>query len=105
MDIILFATLSGGVAIGTCAEFLTEAWIPFLIGIVAGIASTSGYKFHKNHFEGCAKNHDTCGVHYVFGIPGIIGGLASAIAISFIADLYKTSSLLQIEETFPRMAE
>jgi len=82
MEIILFATLSGGVAIGTCAEWLTEAYIPYLIGSVVGIISTVGYKAVKLRIEKCAKNHDTCGIHYVFGIPGILGGISSVIAVS-----------------------
>ena len=62
MEVLLLTSLSGGVAIGACAEFLSEAWIPFLIGFVTAIISICGYKFQKNHFEICARTHDTCGV-------------------------------------------
>ena len=29
-----------------------------------------------------AKVHDTCGVHYLHGMPGVLGAIASAIAIA-----------------------
>lgn len=103
MEVLLFTTLSGGVAIGTCAEMLTIPYVPFLIGVVIGIISTFGFKSIKNRLERCSNNHDTCGVHYVFGIPGILGGVCGVIATALIFELYKTSSTFQLAETFPRI--
>lgn len=101
MEVVLFATLSGGVVIGTCAEMLTIPYISFLIGVCIALVSTFGYKSVKNRLERLTNNHDTCGVHYVFGIPGILGGICGVIATSCIIDLFKTSSPLQLAETFP----
>jgi ammonium transporter Rh len=96
MEVLLFATLSGGVVIGTCAEMLTIPYLSFLIGVCVGLISTFGYKSIKNRLERCSNNHDTCGVHYVFGIPGILGGICGVIATSCIVTLFKTSSPLQL---------
>lgn len=39
------ATLAGGVAVGTCADMSIEPYGAMLIGLVAGIISTLGFKF------------------------------------------------------------
>lgn len=94
MEVLLFATLSGGVAIGTCAEMLTAPYMSFLIGVVVALISTFGFKTIRHRLDRCSNNHDTCGVLYVFGIPGLLGGIAGVIATAYILTLYKTSSPL-----------
>lgn len=39
------ATLAGGVAVGTCADMSIAPFGAMLIGVVAGIISTLGFKF------------------------------------------------------------
>lgn len=39
------ATLAGGVAVGTCADMSIQPFGAMLIGVVAGIISTLGFKF------------------------------------------------------------
>lgn len=39
------ATLAGGVAVGTCADMNIQPFGAMLIGVVAGIISTLGFKF------------------------------------------------------------
>ena len=75
------AALAGGVAIGsTCAaeNFFTQS---FLIGIAAGILSTFGFAVIQSKLEGLLKKTDTCGVLYLHGLPGLLGGL---VAIPFM---------------------
>ncbi|CAB1340474.1 unnamed protein product [Coregonus sp. 'balchen'] len=60
------ATLAGGVAVGTCADMDIGPFGAMIIGFVAGIpilASNLGIQ-------------DTCGVHNLHGMPGILGGIA-----------------------------
>lgn len=44
IEIILHATLAGGVAIGASADLLTEPWAAMLIGFIAGIISAYSYQ-------------------------------------------------------------
>ncbi|MFA6134731.1 MAG: ammonium transporter [Phycisphaerae bacterium] len=75
------ATLAGGVAIGTtCArpDFYVGAMV---IGAAAGALSTFGFAVIQGRLQGLLKKTDTCGVLYLHGLPGLMGGAA---AIPFI---------------------
>ena len=49
-----------------------------IIGSFAGIASTLGYQYLTPALKKIYL-HDTCGVHNLHGIPGVISGIAGAI--------------------------
>ena len=49
------------------------------MGIAAGVLSTAGYLVLSPFLEGRAGITDTCGVANLHGMPGILGGLASAL--------------------------
>lgn len=68
------AALAGGVAIGSVCN-LTTPGMAMLIGIVAGTVSTYGYARIAPKVEALIKGTDTCGVHNLHGMPGILGGL------------------------------
>uniref|UniRef100_A0AAQ5XLH6 Ammonium transporter Rh type A n=1 Tax=Amphiprion ocellaris TaxID=80972 RepID=A0AAQ5XLH6_AMPOC len=70
------ATLAGGVAVGTCADMNIGPFGAMLIGLVAGIISTLGFKFLSPILASSVGIQDTCGVHNLHGMPGILGGLA-----------------------------
>jgi ammonium transporter Rh len=83
------AALAGGVAIGATCDvkgFFVQA---FIIGIAAGAISTFGFAVLQDKIQGLLKKTDTCGVLYLHGIPGLLGGLA---AIPFIKAPYLASS-------------
>lgn len=82
MEDILNATLAGGVAIGAPAGILYHPAGALVIGCVAGIISTLGFHFLSAKLEECLGLYDTCGVHNLHGIPGMLGGLFSGIAIA-----------------------
>lgn len=44
MEIMLNATLAGGVAIGSACDLVTQPWITLAIGFSAGIISSVGFK-------------------------------------------------------------
>jgi ammonium transporter Rh len=67
------ATLAGGVSIGATAN-LVGPFEAMVIGLVAGALSTWG--FIKSPFFG---DVDTCGISNLHGMPGICGGLVSAL--------------------------
>jgi len=71
------AALAGGVAIGSTCDvkgFFVQA---FLIGIGAGIVSTFGFAVIQDKLQAVLKKTDTCGVLYLHGIPGLLGGLVA----------------------------
>ncbi|XP_061097391.1 ammonium transporter Rh type A isoform X2 [Conger conger] len=74
------ATLAGGVAVGTCADMNIGPFGAMLIGSVAGIISTLGFKFLTPILTSSLGIQDTCGVHNLHGMPGILGGLAGIAA-------------------------
>ncbi|XP_029984041.1 ammonium transporter Rh type A isoform X1 [Sphaeramia orbicularis] len=76
------ATLAGGVAVGTCADMNIGPFGAMLIGLVAGIISTLGFKFLTPILASNLGIQDTCGVHNLHGMPGILGGLAGIVAVA-----------------------
>ncbi|XP_030054599.1 ammonium transporter Rh type A isoform X2 [Microcaecilia unicolor] len=74
------ATLAGGVAVGTCADMNINPFGAMIIGFTAGIISTIGFKFLTPILASKLKIQDTCGVHNLHGLPGVLGGLAGIIA-------------------------
>ncbi|KAI1897700.1 hypothetical protein AGOR_G00085980 [Albula goreensis] len=76
------ATLAGGVAVGTCADMDIEPFGAMMIGLVAGIISTLGFKYLTPILAANLGIQDTCGVHNLHGMPGILGGLAGIVAVA-----------------------
>lgn len=69
------AALAGGVAIGSVCNTTTPGYA-ILIGLAAGAVSTIGYVIIAPRLEKLIRGTDTCGVHNLHGLPGILGGLA-----------------------------
>lgn len=76
------ATLAGGVAVGTCADMNIGPFGAMLIGFIAGIVSTLGFKYLTPVLASSLGIQDTCGVHNLHGMPGILGGLAGIVAVA-----------------------
>ncbi|MGE5380497.1 MAG: hypothetical protein ACM3NT_05455 [Methylocystaceae bacterium] len=74
------ASLAGGVAIGSICNLANPGYALF-IGIAAGALSTIGYAIIAPRLEKLIKGSDTCGVHNLHGMPGVLGGL-TAITIT-----------------------
>lgn len=74
------AALAGGVAIGSTCE-MGNPGLSLLIGIAAGALSTCGFSLIAPKVEKLIRGSDTCGVHNLHGMPGLLGGL-SAILIT-----------------------
>jgi ammonium transporter Rh len=82
MEDILNATLAGGVAIGAPCGVLYLPGVALAIGAIAGAISVIGFKFLAPKLSETIELHDSCGVHNLHGIPGIIGGISSGIIIA-----------------------
>lgn len=77
------ATLAGGVAIGSTCDLATPG-TAFAVGILAGIVSTFGFAVIQGRFTELTKKVDTCGVLYLHGLPGIVGGIAALFVVGGI---------------------
>ncbi|CAK0782997.1 hypothetical protein CVIRNUC_006192 [Coccomyxa viridis] len=73
------ATLAGGVAIGSAANMMVGPGGALAVGVAAGLLSTLGYAYIMPCLEAKIGLKDTCGVHNLHGMPGVLGGLVAAI--------------------------
>ena len=87
------ATLAGGVAIGSTCD-LAVPGSAFAIGILAGLVSTFGFALIQSRLTDLTKKVDTCGVLYLHGLPGILGGIAALFVASGINVVAQLSGLL-----------
>ncbi|XP_060676702.1 ammonium transporter Rh type B isoform X2 [Hemiscyllium ocellatum] len=76
------AALAGGVALGTAGEMAIMPYGAMIVGFIAGIISTLGFKFLTPILDSKLKVQDTCGVHNLHGMPGILGAAVGAIMAS-----------------------
>jgi ammonium transporter Rh len=78
------AALAGGVSIGATCN-LVSAPVAFLIGCLAGAICVVGYVFIQPKIQSVFKIVDTCGVHNLHGMPGLLGGLVAIFVVPGIA--------------------
>lgn len=74
------ASLAGGVAIGATCN-LVSAPVAFLIGLLAGGICVVGYVVIQPKLQKLLKLVDTCGVHNLHGMPGLLGGIAAIFVV------------------------
>jgi ammonium transporter Rh len=74
------ASLSGGVAIGATCN-LVSAPVAFLIGLLAGSICVIGYTVIQPRLQKLLKMVDTCGVHNLHGMPGLLGGIIAIFVV------------------------
>jgi ammonium transporter Rh len=73
------ATLAGGVAVGAVADLNIQPFAAAIIGSLAGIVSTLGFQYSTKFLNRYVKLHDTCGIHNLHGVPGLVSGITSII--------------------------
>ena len=74
------AALAGGVAIGSSCDRVPPA-LAFVIGLAAGLLSTAGYALVQERLQKALGLVDSCGVLYLHGLPGLLGGLTTLIGV------------------------
>ncbi|KAL2791058.1 ammonium transporter Rh type C [Daubentonia madagascariensis] len=77
------ATLAGGVAVGTAAEMMLMPYGALIVGFFCGIISTLGFVYLTPFLESRLQIQDTCGIHNLHGIPGILGGIVGAVTAAY----------------------
>ncbi|XP_067389842.1 blood group Rh(CE) polypeptide isoform X2 [Emydura macquarii macquarii] len=73
------ATLAGGVALGFSAPIIPCPWIAMILGLLASMVAVLGSLCLQTYLNPVLKIHDTCGVHYTFGLPGLLGAIVNVI--------------------------
>jgi ammonium transporter Rh len=84
MGDIANAALAGGVAVGATCNVL-HAGGAFGVGLLAGALCVTGYVVIQPRLQALMKTMDTCGVHNLHGMPGLLGGLVAAFVVPGIA--------------------
>lgn len=95
------AALAGGVVVGTASEMMLTPFGALAAGFLAGAVSTLGYKFLMPTLESKFKVQDTCGVHNLHGMPGVLGALLGALGAWLATHNAYGEGL---EEVFPLVA-
>ena len=74
------AALAGGVAIGATCNIVSAPGA-FGIGILAGALCVVGYVVIQPKLQSLLKIVDTCGVHNLHGMPGLLGGIIAILVV------------------------
>uniref|UniRef100_UPI003AAB1A59 ammonium transporter Rh type B isoform X3 n=1 Tax=Centroberyx gerrardi TaxID=166262 RepID=UPI003AAB1A59 len=83
------AALAGGVAAGTAGEMMLTPYGSMIVGFLAGIISVLGFKYLSPILEEKLKIQDTCGVHNLHGMPGVLGAIVGAVTAAIATkDVY-----------------
>ena len=103
MEVVLNATLAGGVSVGSSSDLVVTAGTAMAIGSLAGIVSAIGFLKLSGFLREKINLHDTCGVHNLHGLPGVIGGVIGAISASLADSEFDNTEALS--KTFPKIAD
>ncbi|KAK2490957.1 hypothetical protein MC885_012081 [Smutsia gigantea] len=76
------AVLAGGVVVSASGHLISSPWLAMVLGLMAGLLSIWGAKCLPVCFNQVLGIHDTGGVHYTFGLPGLLGGTAYIVLMA-----------------------
>lgn len=82
MEVVLNATLAGGVMMGAACDLITVPGFAMLAGAIAGIISSFGFLYLNKLCQEKLKLHDTCGVQWLHGVPGTLGAIVSIFCVA-----------------------
>ena len=103
MEVVLNATLAGGVSVGSASDLVVTGGVAMLIGVIAGIISAIGFLKLSPFLLKKIQLHDTCGVHNLHGLPGVVGAVIGAVSASLADSAFDNQATL--EETFSAIKE
>lgn len=86
MEIVLNASLAGGVVMGAPCDMIVLPFGAMIAGFIVGCVSSFGFAYLSPALRRWIKLHDTCGILNLHCMPGFIGGIVSAIVISRSGD-------------------
>ena len=103
MEVVLNATLAGGVSVGSSSDLVVTGGTAMAIGGIAGIISAVGFLYLSEILRNKIGLHDTCGVHNLHGLPGVLGGILGAVSASLADSAFDDQATL--EATFEKIGE
>ncbi|XP_032565695.1 RH-like protein [Chiroxiphia lanceolata] len=86
------AALAGGVTVSFTAETISHPWIAMILGLLGSAITILGSHCLQRCLNPPLKIHDTSGVHFTFGLPAVLGGLAQVVLL-VIREWTNSSSL------------
>ena len=89
------ASLAGGVAIGATCNLVTAPGA-FGIGLLAGALCVIGYVVIQPRLQSLSNSIDTCGVHNLHGMPGLLGGIVAVFVVPGSAKAQLTGIVVTI---------
>jgi len=96
MEIVLNATLAGGVIIGAASDIVVSPGISIIVGMGGGIISALGFAYLSAALRKHIGLHDTCGVHNLHAIPGVCGGLLGCITSALAGSSFANAAAVKI---------
>ncbi|NXC16105.1 RHD protein, partial [Corythaeola cristata] len=73
--------LAGGVTVGFAFFSIKHPWIAMILGLLASVITVLGSDCLQRCLNPALKLHDTSGIHFTFGLPGVLGGLAQVVLL------------------------
>lgn len=73
------AVLAGGVTISYTAHSIQHPWIAMILGLLGSVITILGSHCLQRCFNPAFKLQDTCGVHFTFGLPAVLGAVAAVV--------------------------
>lgn len=105
MEIIQNASLAGGVMVGSSSDLVIGPHWAMVIGLCAGAVASLGFAYGKPWLRVHAGIDDVCGVTWLHGVPGILGGCVGAMSAAFSdMDEYTSGSRSQNEQAALQLA-
>ncbi|KAM6296039.1 blood group Rh(CE) polypeptide [Aegotheles albertisi] len=75
------AVLAGGVTVGYAAHSIEYPWIAMILGLLASVITVLGSHCLQRCLNPALQLHDASGVHFTFGLPGVLGALAEVVLL------------------------
>lgn len=94
-ETILHAAFAGGVCMGASSDLITNPGFAMLTGAIIGGITAIGFLFGNHWCRETFNLHDTCGVLWSHGLPGVYGGFVSAVCAG--ATYYNFGSATQVQ--------
>ncbi|XP_035200045.1 ammonium transporter Rh type B-like [Oxyura jamaicensis] len=79
-------SLAGGVAIGALADVPVTPAASLALGSLSSLVCLLGFRFLTPLLARRLALHDQCGIHNLHGLPGILGAVASAVAVLAVSE-------------------